>query len=530
MARKRCSVDDCKKLAKKQWFNQGRDYCSRGCRNIGWIEQHCVVPEGLYVGKALKFDPFQRQFIRGVYNTPTRRAILSVGRKNAKTAISACIVLLHLAGPESVVNSELYSTARSRDQAARLFSLAAKIVRLSSELHHFIVPRDTIKQLYCAERGTTYQALSAEAGTAFGLSPVLTVHDELGQVRGPRLPLYEAMETATGAQGEPLSVVISTQAPGDNDLLSILIDDAAKGEDPRTKLFLWTADMDADPFDDDTIRQANPAFDTFQNQQEIRDMAEAARRMPAREAEFRNYILNQRVEAEDPFVTKSVWKANGKAPRHTGAPAYGGLDLSETNDLTSFTLVSPHQGELDVECWFWLPAEGIAERARQDRVEYDVWAEQGLIELTPGSSVEYEYVARRLREITSERRVKAIAFDRWNMKHLRPWLIKAGFTDATVENMFQDFGQGYQSMSPALRNLESLLLNARLRHGNHKVLNMCAANAVVKSDEAGSRKLDKKRSTGRIDGMVTLAMGASVASEFMRKSEIFPIDEDDILN
>ena len=75
--------------------------------------------------------------------------------------------------------------------------------------------------------GTMYKALSAETSTAFGLSPVLTIHDELGQVKGPRFPLYEAMETSTAAQDEPLTVVISTQAPTDADLLSMLIDDAA---------------------------------------------------------------------------------------------------------------------------------------------------------------------------------------------------------------------------------------------------------------------------------------------------------------
>jgi phage terminase large subunit-like protein len=125
---------------------------------------------------------------RRIYDNPagTRRAILSFGRKNAKTTLSAFLLLLHLCGPESRVNSQLYSAAQSRDQAAILFGLAAKIVRMSPELRDAIIVRDTAKQLACSERGTLYRALSADTATAYGLSPVFIVHDELGQVRGPR--------------------------------------------------------------------------------------------------------------------------------------------------------------------------------------------------------------------------------------------------------------------------------------------------------------------------------------------------------
>ena len=102
------------------------------------------------------------------------------------------------------------------------------------------------------------------------------MHDELGQVRGPRSPLYEALETATGAQENPLSIIISTQAPTDADLLSVLIDDALAGHDPRTVVKVYSAPTDLPPFDEATIRLANPAFGTFLNAQEVLSMANAA--------------------------------------------------------------------------------------------------------------------------------------------------------------------------------------------------------------------------------------------------------------
>ncbi|HSH25543.1 MAG TPA: terminase large subunit, partial [Massilibacterium sp.] len=240
---------------------------------------HCVIPEGRMVGQPMRLSKEQREWLRLIYDTPTRRLILSMARKQGKTAFSACLLLLHLVGPEARANSQLYSAAQSRDQASILFSLAAKMVRLSPELSQYVGVRDTAKQLYCSELGTLYRALSADASTAYGLSPVFVVHDELGQVRGPRSDLYEALETASGAQEEPLTIVISTQAPTDADLLSVLIDDAARGEDPRTKLVLYSADTTIDPFSEEAIRQACPHFDVFMNQQEVHDQADAARRM-----------------------------------------------------------------------------------------------------------------------------------------------------------------------------------------------------------------------------------------------------------
>jgi phage terminase large subunit-like protein len=488
---------------------------SRADRNIEWIQVHCRIPEGKDVGKPVRLREWQKAEIRKIYDNPhgTRRAIISFGRKNAKTTLAAFLLLLHTCGPEAKPNSQLNSAAQSKDQAAILFKLAAKVVRLSPTLHPVILIRDTIKELFCPELGTLYKALSAEASTAYGLSPVFIVHDELGQNVGPRSELYDALETAVGAHENPLSVIISTQAPTDADLLSVLIDDAIAGHDPRVVLSLYTSDPDDDPFAEETIRKANPAFGDFLNAKEVLAMADDARRMPSRENEYRNLILNQRVDRNSPFISKAIWSVGGglPSPDWGDAPVYAGLDLSSTADLTAFVPVAQVEGEWETKPSFWLPEEGIEAKSRNDRVPYDLWASQGFLNLCPGKSVDYEFVAHWLFAFCSEHNVKKIAFDRWGMKYLRPWLIAAGFTDDRCDLLFEEFGQGFQSMSPALRDLESVLLNGQLRHANHPVLTMCAANSVVSTDPAGGRKLNKAKAAGRIDGMVALAMAFGVA-------------------
>lgn len=484
------------------------------------------MPDGRFVGQPLKVAPYMVEDFRAIYDNPhgTRRAIISRGRKNAKTTQSALILLLHLCGPEAKPNSQLYSAAQSRDQAAVLFSLAAKMIRMSPELSGVTVIRDTAKQLACPKLGTLYRALSAEASTAFGLSPVLSIHDEIGQVRGPKSELYEALETATAAQDEPLTIVISTQAPNPDDLLSVLIEDAKLGADPRTVLRFNSAPMDLDPFSEEAIRAANPAFDLFMNKEEVLAMAADAKRMPSRQPEYENYVLNRQVEANSPFVARSIWNSCNRAPLDDfdGLDVYAGLDLSSTQDLTALVRIARHEGVWHVRPTFWLPEHGLRDKAVKDRVPYDTWKAQGFLETTPGKSIEYEYVANLIFQEHRENPFRKIAFDRWNMKHLRPWLLKAGFLEEEIEGdaaIFEEFGQGFQSMSPALRTLETLLLNAQIAHDGHPVLTWCAANATVKTDPSGNRKLDKMKSHGRIDGMVALAMATGVSGADMPKAE-----------
>jgi phage terminase large subunit-like protein len=469
------------------------------------------VPEGSHVGRPVVLREWQRDILRGIYDTPTRRAIVSFGRKNGKTALAAFLLLLHLCGPEALANSQLYSAAQSREQAAILFSLAAKIVRMSPDLSQYVVVRDTAKQLACPELGTLYRALSAEASTAYGLSPVFVVHDELGQVRGPRSELYEALETASGAQDTPLSVVISTQAPTDADLLSVLVDDAKAKGDPETKLFLYTASDEMDPFSEEAWIAANPAYGDFQNAAEVARQAADAKRMPAREASYRNLILNQRVTVHNPFVSRSVWEANSAEPIEEAfqSGCFIGLDLSARNDLTALLMVARDgEGKWHVRPEFFAPSQGVEDRAQRDRVPYDVWARDGHLTLTAGASVEYAWVAQRLVELCETYPVQMVAYDRWRMDVLKAELARIG-----AELPLEPFGQGYASMAPALEALETELVNHRIRHGNHPVLRNHAANAIALSDPAGNRKLDKSKATGRIDGMVALAMAMGVAAK-----------------
>jgi phage terminase large subunit-like protein len=154
----------------------------------------------------------------------------------------------------------------------------------------------------------------------------------------------------------------------------------------------------------------------------------------------------------------------------------------------------------------WAPAEGLADRAKRDRVPYDVWAKEGLLRLTPGRSVDYAVVAEDIATACEGRDVQAIGFDRWRIDVLRKEFDRIGFTVELVP-----FGQGFKDMAPAVDMVEELLLNRRIRHGMNPLLTMAATQARVMRDPAGNRKLTKIHRTARIDPLVALveALGTS---------------------
>ena len=481
---------------------------TRGKKVCQFIEAFCPVPEGKLVGQPMKLMPFQRKFILDIYDNPkgTSRAYLSVGRKNGKSALIAAILLAHIVGPEARQNSQITSGARSRDQASLVFKLAEKMVRLSPRLTQLIKVVPSQKSLVGLPMNVEYRAISAEAGTAHGLSPVLAILDEVGQVRGPTDSFIEAIETAQGAHEDPLLIAISTQASTDGDLFSIWLDDAKNAKDKRIVSHVYTAPEGCEVMDRKAWKAANPALGEFRGLKDLQDFAKQANRLPAKENSFRWLFLNQRIEATSPFLNRGEWEANKAAPQiDSGATCFAGLDLSSSRDLTSFVMVFPDGDKYHVVPQFFMPADGIRDRAKEDKVPYDVWAKQGFITLIDGPVIVPAVVAQHVAEAAENFDLQLMAYDRWRINDFTRELDNIG-----VQLPMQPFGQGFKDMAPAVDKLERLVVDHKLAHGGHPVMNMCAANAVAERDPAGNRKLNKAKSIGRIDGLVALAMALGV--------------------
>lgn len=497
----------------RDWRKLPTSKLTRAERNMRFCEVFLKIPEGKDAGKPLYFTESLESFFYSVFDNPhgTRKAILSMARKNAKSTGIACILLCFLVGPEAKLNTQIVSGALSRDQAALIYKLAAKMIHQSPKLQKIVKEIPSKKTLIGLRLNVEFQALAADGATAQGLSVYLGLIDEAGQVRGPSSDFIDAISTSQGAHEAPLMIYLSTQAPTDADFLSVMIDDAELSQDPHTVCHVYAAPEDCDLLDEEAWAMANPGLGLFRSKKDLEEQIKEALRLPSKENNVRNLLLNQRISTNSPFVSKEIWQSNGSLPEPLkGKKVYGGLDLSAVSDLTGLVLVG-EDGSVEVNAW--LPKEGIIEKSKSDRVPYDVWAKQGLMELTPGKAIKYDWVAKKLRYVFDNYNVVKINFDRYNMKFLLPYLEEEKFTKEELEK-FGEFGQGFVSMTGALRSLETSLLGGELKHGNNPVLTMCMGNCVIESDAAGNRKFTKKRSTGRIDLAVCLAMAEDARAAY----------------
>ena len=488
---------------------------------ILFIESFCRVPEGALVGQPLKLADFQKRFILDIYDNPavTRRAILSMGRKNGKTALLAAILLAHIVGPRAEQNSQIVSGALTREQASILFRHAANIILQSPELQDITRVTPSGKKIIGLPMNVTYTALAAEGSSNMGLSPVLAVFDETGQIKGPlgsggkAQDFLSAIMTSQGAFSQPLQIFISTQASSDADALSQLIDGALSSNDKKTVVHCFQAEKDADLLDEKAWAAANPALGIFRNENDLREQLNEAARLPSLEPEYRNLLLNQRVALESlAFAPSIVGENNGPSDWDVfrkSTQVRMGLDLSLRNDLTAAVMCAEDEdGIIHTKSFGFTPLGGVAERANRDKVPYDVWVQNGELLAFDGDVVDYAQVSKYLKLKLEEEGVSlhSIHFDDWNIEAFKASAHRVGFG---LEARWINVRQGFKTMSPMVSALETGFLQRRLRLDNTPVMNMGLGCAIVVSDASSNRKISKPKKHGpKCDAVIALLMAA----------------------
>jgi phage terminase large subunit-like protein len=446
---------------------------TRAARVIRFIE-HLQITSGTRAGQKFKLEPFQKEIIREWFKTDrngkriVRTAVLSIARKNGKSTLIAALALAFLVGPERERRGQIVVGAADRDQSGIIFDEIEAMLDADETLRGMVNVKRHEKTIEELELGSRFRALSSDAKKAHGLSPSVVILDELAQWgSGIGLRLYNALMTASGARAEPLKIIISTQADNDQAKMSELLDygeqvNAGVIVNPRFWCRLYEVPEDLDPFDEKHWRLANPGLGTIRGLEDLRELAERARRMPTERAAFENLYCNRRISAEERWIAAPDWNAcHGKVDIETlvGEPCYGGLDLGSVNDLTSFSLYWPHSGAL--LSWSWCPADRIAERAERDRVPYDIWSRDGWLELTPGRATNKRMVVLRLAELNALYQPKIIGYDKWGMDE-----VLRVMDEEAVELPLQEFRQGYVSFSPAAKAFAERVLNRQIRHDN----------------------------------------------------------------
>lgn len=528
--------------------------------SMNWNHVHDVVSviealrqvKGAKAGDPVVLEPFQVLILLcflGPHNDDGNRLIrtglLTIGRKNAKTTLmSALVTALMALDPAhgGLYRQEIFVAASDREQAGEVFDAVNGFVTQDQELGLYTQFRcvPSTKVVTHTTTLTRLKVLSSEAYRAHGRNPRFVLFDEIGNLpaTGAR-EFYSVLTTGFGAQVEPLILLLSTQAPTDAHIFSEMVDRCKRINDGSesgitTAGFVFETPekigtKEVDPFDEEYWHLGNPGLGTILRVDDLREQAKEARALPSLQGAFRNLRLNQRANPYSPLINKAAWdRCDGETfsvDELYGRPCTMGLDLATITDLAALVLVfeaSEPGGQRPVVPYFWMPGEGIAEKARKDRVPYDLWAQQGLIDASSGKTINFSLIAETIAQCIADFDVRGLGYDRWRIKDLIAKLREIGL-DSLVDDVedgtwFHAIGQGFKDASPCVEALERAVLEETLAHNGNPILTWNAANATTERDPAGNRKFSKSKSYGRIDGIVALGMALRVV-ELMAQGE-----------
>lgn len=266
--------------------------------------------------------------------------------------------------------------------------------------------------------------------------------------------------------------------------------------------------------------KANPNIGITVTYEQLRDRVTKAMANPAQENTVKRLRFCQWTEQLTRWMNMIEWDACAGAVDYDalkGRRCFAGLDLASTTDIAAAVLVFPGE-PFAVLPFFWIPEDGLHDRVKRDRVPYDVWLRDGLIEATPGNLIDYRWIMLRLGKCRVDFDLRALAFDRWGSQKIVTDLVdEIGFTvdpkesDRRGNPLLVQFGQGFASMNAPTKELLNMVLGRQIAHGGNAVLRWMAQNMIVKEDPAGNLKPDKGKSTEKIDGIVALIMALDLA-------------------
>jgi len=437
-----------------------------------------------------------------------RTSYLEIARKNGKTFLSGGVgnYMLDMDGEAA---AEVYSVATQREQAKIVHTDAKQMVKHSVHLKDYAkLYKDSI---VVEDTASKFQPLSADYNTLDGLNVSCAIIDEFHAHKNREL--YDVIDTATGARQQPLIFIITTAGIShesvcremhdyvENILNEVVYDETVFG-------MIFTLDDGDDWADQNVWKKANPSLGASLSIDEIQERCNKAKNSSASKNAFLRLRMNVWTSSSEGWITLEDWKASAgefDPETLTGQSCYLGMDLSSVSDLSSVCLEFPQEDGSVKALWrYYLPEDDLQERCRRDRVPYDLWAEQGYITLTPGKSIDYDFIEEELKQLATKYDIIEMAEDPYNATQLTNHLIAEGIKCI-------DMRQGFLSMSPPTKGLKRLILSKRFHHNNNPVSNWMITNCEVVTDPAGNEKLDKAAKVKRrkIDGIVAAVMAFS---------------------
>ena len=483
-------------------------------RAVAFIEtmiRHC---KGDLTGELFRLEDWQKNdIIRPLFGTKYienglrryRTCYVEIPRKNGKSTLGAAIAL-YILFADNERGAEVFSCAGDRNQAGIIFNIAKSMVEMSPEL--FKRAKLYRNSIFNPAKSNVYKVLSSDAKLQHGHNAHAVLFDELHTQ--PNRELWDTMLTSTAARSQPIIMAITTAGSSKTDgnicwEVHDYADKVSKGiiEDDAFLPVIYAADENDDITLETTWIKANPNYGTSIKKDYLEAEAKRATEIISYENSFKRLHLNIWTTSVTKWISDNKWMENNEPfdlKLLEKMDCWGGLDLASTRDLSSFVLFFPlDNGKFLVMPHFFIPRDTIYTRVMKDKVPYNEWERLGLLNITSGDIQDYEAIRIKINELREKYNIKSVAFDRWNSSQLVVNLANDGLA-------MSPFGQGFASMSAPTKELEKMVLRNEINHLGNPVLRWQMSNVSLRIDPADNIKVDKAKSSDKVDGIVALVM------------------------
>lgn len=443
-----------------------------------------------------------------------KKAYIEVPRKNGKTMLGALVAnYCFLADGEE--GNEIYTAATKLDQAAICFDQAYNMFKgFNTEYDFEMVMNNSWNNRRIVYESNLFKPLSKEHKTLDGLNPHCAIIDEYHA--HPSDELYNVLVNGMGARVQPLLFTITTAGFDRNsacynhrEYCTRVLNGSV--QDDSLFAVIYTMDEADDWTQESTWRKANPNYGVSVQPSFLAEQVKEAKESPTKEVEFKTKLLNVWTDAAVTWIPDSLWMKGAKDV-NTGRECYGGLDLAAVSDFCALTLAFPHEGGYKIITKYYLPDSAIRERKDDLGKQIRRWAQDGWITVTDGNTTDYSYIRADIKKLAAEYDLRSIAYDRYNSSQLVIDLQEDGI-------LMEGFGQGVISMSAPTKEVERLVKQEMIWHGDNPVTRWQMGNVVLKHMEGDNVKISKEKSTNKVDGPVSIVMAIGQALDAQREPE-----------
>ena len=512
---------------------------------VDWIEGHCFHVEGPLAPNAIKLEVWEKAFISCIFgllipdtsNPYFREIVLIIARKNGKSILASAIAnyILQVKGG---YGARIYTIAPRLEQADIIYGNTWAMIQLDPEWQerkenveeqrrqsHQKVEDDPrcvkkcVSDLFLPATNSTMKKIAFSAKKSDGFNPSLGICDEIAAWEGDKgLKQYEVIRSGMGARPDARMLSCTTSGYINDGIYDELVRRSTRfllGDSNEKRLlpFLYMID-DLDKWDDiNELRKSNPNLGVSVSVDYLLEEIAVAEGSLSKKAEFLTKYCNIKQNSSLAWLPSNVVEAaSGDALSLTdfrGCYCVGGLDLSQTRDLTAACVVIERGGELYVLAHFWLPAEKIDEATQRDGVPYNIYIQRGMLSASGDNFIDYHDCYNWFRALVEEYQIYPlkVGYDRYSAQYLIQDMQSYGFH---CDDVFQG-----ENLYGVIQETQGLLEDKKIHIGDNDLLKAHLLNSAIKmSTERGRGKLVKLSPSLHIDGCAALLDAMTVRQKW----------------